>query len=136
MGICLIPMLFVDDYLFKVRLYRALIFLVISCPCALVISIPLGYFGGIGAASKNGIMFKGSIFLDVMAAIQMVVNDKTGTLTKGVFRVQKVVTISIPEADLVRYTAAIEAKSTHPVSSAIVAFAKDDFKNVAVTEVT
>ena len=135
-SICLIPMLFVDDYVFKDWLYRALIFLVISCPCALVISIPLGYFGGIGAASKNGILFKGSTFLDVMAAIQVVVMDKTGTLTKGVFRVQKVVALTISEADLVRYTAAIEAKSTHPVGSAIVAFAKDDFKNVAVTEVT
>ena len=135
-GICLIPMLFVDDYIFRDWLYRALIFLVISCPCALVISIPLGYFGGIGAASKNGILFKGSTFLDVMAAIQVVVMDKTGTLTKGVFKVQKVVAISIPEADLVRYTAAIEAKSTHPVGSAIVAFAKDNFKNAEVTEVT
>ena len=135
-AICLIPMLFVDDYVFKDWLYRALIFLVISCPCALVISIPLGYFGGIGAASKNGILFKGSTFLDVMAAIQVVVMDKTGTLTKGVFKVQKVVAEGISEADLVRYTAAIEAKSTHPVGSAIVAFAKNDFKNVAVTDVT
>ena len=135
-AICVLPMFFVSDYQFNDWLYRALIFLVISCPCALVISIPLGYFGGIGAASKNGILFKGSTFLDVMAAIQVVVMDKTGTLTKGVFRVQKVVALTISEADLVRYTAAIEAKSTHPVGSAIVAFAKDDFKNVAVTEVT
>jgi Cd2+/Zn2+-exporting ATPase len=70
---------------------RALVFLVISCPCALVISIPLGYFGGIGAASKNGILFKGSNFLDVMASIQNVVMDKTGTMTEGVFKVQEVV---------------------------------------------
>ena len=135
-GICLIPMLFVDDYTFKDWLYRALIFLVISCPCALVISIPLGYFGGIGAASKNGILFKGSTFLDVMAAIQVVVMDKTGTLTKGVFKVQKVVAIGISEVDLVKYTAAIEAKSTHPVGSAIVAFANDDYNEVTVTDVT
>ena len=135
-GICLIPMLFVDDYTFKDWLYRALIFLVISCPCALVISIPLGYFGGIGAASKNGILFKGSTFLDVMAAIQVVVMDKTGTLTKGVFKVQKVVAIGISAVDLVRYTAAIEAKSTHPVGSAIVAFANDNYNEITVTDVS
>ena len=85
--ICVVPMLFVADYQFRDWLYRALIFLVISCPCALVISIPLGYFGGIGAASKNGILFKGSNFLDVMATIQNVVMDKTGTMTEGVFNV-------------------------------------------------
>ena len=135
-GICLIPLLFVDDYVFKEWLYRALIFLVISCPCALVISIPLGYFGGIGAASKNGILFKGSTFLDTMAAIQIVVLDKTGTLTKGVFRVQKVVAIEISETDLVNYTAAIEAKSTHPVGSAIIEFANNAKNETVVTGVT
>lgn len=135
-GICLIPLLFVDDYVFKEWLYRALIFLVISCPCALVISIPLGYFGGIGAASKNGILFKGSTFLDTMAAIQVVVLDKTGTLTKGVFRVQKVVAIGISESDLVNYTAAIEAKSTHPVGSAIIEFANNAKNETVVTGVT
>ena len=135
-AICLVPLLFVDEYVFKDWLYRALIFLVISCPCALVISIPLGYFGGIGAASKNGILFKGSTFLDVMAAIQVVVMDKTGTLTKGVFKVQKVVAIGISEVDLVKYTAAIEAKSTHPVGSTIVLFANDDYNEVTVTDVT
>ena len=135
-GICLIPLLFVDNYVFKEWLYRALIFLVISCPCALVISIPLGYFGGIGAASKNGILFKGSTFLDTMAAIQVVVLDKTGTLTKGVFRVQKVVAIEISETDLVNYTAAIEAKSTHPVGSAIIEFANNAKNETVVTGVT
>ncbi len=72
--ICLVPYFFVDDYVFRDWLYRALIFLVISCPCALVISIPLGYFGGIGAASRNGILFKGSNFLDKIAEIQNVAN--------------------------------------------------------------
>lgn len=134
-GISLIPILFVDDYIFKEWLYRALIFLVISCPCALVISIPLGYFGGIGAASKNGILFKGSTFLDTMAAIQVVVLDKTGTLTKGVFRVQKVMAIGISEADLIKYTAAIEAKSTHLVGSAIIEFANNAKNETVVTEV-
>ncbi|MFV5693636.1 heavy metal translocating P-type ATPase [Flavobacterium sp. LT1R49] len=134
-GICLLPMLFVENYVFKDWLYRALIFLVISCPCALVISIPLGYFGGIGAASKNGILIKGSTFLDILAAIQVVVMDKTGTLTKGVFKVQKVVAIGISETDLVKYTAAIETKSTHPVGSAIIEYAKDIVKDTIVTEV-
>ena len=134
-AICLVPILIVDDYVFKDWLYRALIFLVISCPCALVISIPLGYFGGIGAASKNGILFKGSTFLDIMASIQVVVMDKTGTLTKGVFKVQKVVSVENDEANLVRYTAAIESKSTHPVGSAIVQYANLSFEDVIVSEV-
>jgi Cd2+/Zn2+-exporting ATPase len=134
-GICLIPLLFVENYVFKDWLYRALIFLVISCPCALVISIPLGYFGGIGAASKNGILIKGSTFLDILASIQVVVMDKTGTLTKGVFKVQKVVATGILEVDLVKYTAAIEAKSTHPVGSAIIEYTKDIAKDTITTEV-
>jgi Cd2+/Zn2+-exporting ATPase len=134
-GICLLPMLFVEDYNFNDWLYRALIFLVISCPCALVISIPLGYFGGIGAASKNGILFKGSNFLDLMASIDVVVMDKTGTLTKGVFKVQKVVAVDILEADLVKYTAALETKSTHPVGTAIIEYAEGTEKNAIVTDV-
>ncbi len=134
-GICLLPMLFVENYNFNDWLYRALIFLVISCPCALVISIPLGYFGGIGAASKNGILFKGSNFLDIMASIQVVVMDKTGTLTKGVFQVQKVVAVGISEDDLVKYTAALETKSTHPVGTAIIEYAKGSEKNATVTDV-
>jgi Cd2+/Zn2+-exporting ATPase len=134
-GICLLPILFVENYNFNDWLYRALIFLVISCPCALVISIPLGYFGGIGAASKNGILFKGSNFLDLMAAIEVVVMDKTGTLTKGVFKVQKVVAVDIAEADLVKYTAALETKSTHPVGTAIIEYAKGTEKNATVTDV-
>lgn len=134
-AICLVPMLFVDNYIFRDWLYRALVFLVISCPCALVISIPLGYFGGIGAASKNGILFKGSTFLDIMASIQVVVMDKTGTLTKGVFKVQKVVAVGISEADLVKYTAALETKSTHPVGTAIIEYAKGSEKDATVADV-
>ncbi len=134
-AICIIPIAFVDNYVFSDWLYRALIFLVISCPCALVISIPLGYFGGIGAASKNGILVKGSNFLDIMATIQVVVMDKTGTLTKGVFKVQKVVAVDISEADLVKFTAALETKSTHPVGTAIIEYAKGTEKNATVTGV-
>ena len=118
--ICVVPMFFVDDYIFRDWLYRALVFLVISCPCALVISIPLGYFGGIGAASKNGILFKGSNFLDVMASIQNVVMDKTGTMTEGVFKVQEVVfNPSFNKDDILQMVNALESQSTHPVATAI-----------------
>ncbi len=118
-GICLLPALFVSDYVFNDWLYRALVFLVISCPCALVISIPLGYFGGIGLASRNGILFKGSNYLDVMTKIDTVVMDKTGTLTKGVFKVQKIVAVGIEESELLTLAAGIESKSTHPIAIAI-----------------
>ncbi|NMH24258.1 heavy metal translocating P-type ATPase [Flavobacterium solisilvae] len=118
--ICVVPMLFVADYQFRDWLYRALVFLVISCPCALVISIPLGYFGGIGAASKNGILFKGSNFLDVMASIQNVVMDKTGTMTEGVFKVQEVVFNSnFNQNEILQMVNALESQSTHPVATAI-----------------
>jgi Cd2+/Zn2+-exporting ATPase len=134
-AICVLPMFLVDNYVFRDWLYRALVFLVISCPCALVISIPLGYFGGIGAASKNGILFKGSSFLDIMASIQVVVMDKTGTLTKGVFKVQKVVAVDVAETDLIKWVAALETKSTHPVGTAIIEHAKGTEKDSKVTDV-
>ncbi len=120
LGICLLPYFFISNYIFTEWLYRSLVFLVISCPCALVISIPLGYFGGIGLASKNGILFKGSNYLDVMTTIDTVVMDKTGTLTKGVFKVQKIVAVGIDEKELLKLTASIESKSTHPIALAIV----------------
>ncbi|GAA4506726.1 heavy metal translocating P-type ATPase [Hymenobacter ginsengisoli] len=120
-----LPYFFVDDYVFRDWLYRALVFLVISCPCALVISIPLGYFGGIGAASKAGVLFKGSNFLDVMREIDTVVMDKTGTITKGVFAVQQVVTApGQTEARFTALAAALEAKSTHPIAQALVQHVK------------
>lgn len=119
-GICLVPYFFVDNYVFNDWLYRALVFLVISCPCALVISIPLGYFGGIGAASRNGILFKGSNFLDAMAAIQNVVMDKTGTMTEGVFKVQEVVfNKDFDKEEILKLVNALESQSTHPVATAI-----------------
>ena len=118
----LVPSFVVHDYVFRDWLYRALVFLVISCPCALVISIPLGYFGGIGAASKAGILFKGSNFLDVLREIDTVVMDKTGTLTKGVFAVQQVQPApGTEQAQLLRLVGALEAKSTHPIAKAVVA---------------
>ena len=90
-AICFVPYFFVADYVFTDWLYRALIFLVISCPCALVISIPLGYFGGLGAASKNGLLFKGATYLDQLTKVNTLVMDKTGTVTKGVFKIKDIV---------------------------------------------
>ena len=119
-AICFVPYFFVADYQFTDWLYRALIFLVISCPCALVISIPLGYFGGIGAASRNGILVKGSNFLDVLASVQNVVMDKTGTMTEGVFKVQEVVFNSDYNKDeILQMVNTLESLSTHPVATAI-----------------
>lgn len=119
-AICLLPYFFVENYEFRDWLYRALVFLVISCPCALVISIPLGYFGGIGAASKNGILFKGSNFLDALSDIQNVVMDKTGTMTAGVFKVQEVnFNPEFDKAEILELVNILESHSTHPVATAI-----------------
>lgn len=118
--ITLLPFFFVENYFLNQWLYRALVFLVISCPCALVISIPLGYFGGIGAASKNGILFKGSNFLDIIANIQNVVMDKTGTMTEGVFKVQEVnIKPEFNKDEILQMINALESQSTHPVATAI-----------------
>lgn len=122
--ITVVPYFLVADYQFADWLYRGLVFLVIGCPCALVISIPLGYFGGIGAGSRQGILVKGSVFLDLMTQLKMVVVDKTGTMTKGVFTVQEVKPVSIEAAALARLTAALESKSTHPVATAIIDYAQ------------
>ncbi|MCY7356243.1 MAG: cadmium-translocating P-type ATPase [Rudanella sp.] len=119
-----VPYFFITDYQFSDWLYRGLVFLVIGCPCALVISIPLGYFGGIGAGSRQGILFKGSVFLDLMTQLKTVVMDKTGTLTKGVFKVQDVKPVGIEAPELARLTAALESKSTHPVATAILEYAR------------
>jgi Cd2+/Zn2+-exporting ATPase len=118
--ITLLPYFFAENYEFSKWLYRALVFLVISCPCALVISIPLGYFGGIGAASKNGILFKGSNFLDIIAEIKNVVMDKTGTMTEGVFKVQEVIIKQdFNKDEILQMVNALESQSTHPVATAI-----------------
>ncbi len=120
-AITLLPYFFVADYVLGDWLYRALVFLVISCPCALVVSIPLGYFGGIGAASRRGILFKGATYLDLIAKADTVVVDKTGTLTEGVFAVQQVVPHGVDRAELVALAAALESKSDHPVARAVAA---------------
>jgi Cd2+/Zn2+-exporting ATPase len=129
-GLTFIPYFFVDDYDFNAWLYRALIFLVISCPCALVVAIPLGYFGGIGAGSRNGILFKGSSYLDRMTRVDTVVMDKTGTLTKGVFNVQKVVSKGLDEKEWLPLVEAIEAQSTHPIAKAVVEYVASNQKLV------
>ena len=106
-------------------LYRALVFLVISCPCALVVSIPLGYFSGIGAASRLGVLFKGGNYLHAITKIDTVVFDKTGTLTKGVFEVQAVETAGgIAAGEVVAWVAAAEQHSTHPIARAVARYAE------------
>ena len=136
-GLTFLPYFFVDDYVFNEWLYRALIFLVISCPCALVISIPLGYFGGLGAASKNGILFKGASFLDEMTKVNAVVMDKTGTVTKGVFKIKDIKAIDLEEPEFMKYLMAMEEQSTHPIAKAIMAYKAegDDFQASKVTEI-
>lgn len=122
-------------FVFNDWLYRALVFLVISCPCALVVSIPLGYFGGIGAASRLGILFKGGNYLDAITKINTVVFDKTGTLTKGTFEVQECKSASgISEKELIKLVASVESDSTHPIAKAIVNHAK--LQNVELLPVT
>ena len=135
-ALTLFPYFFVDNYVFKDWLYRALIFLVISCPCALVISIPLGYFGGLGAASKNGILFKGASFLDTMAKVNTLVMDKTGTITKGVFKIQEIHTLIMEEKEMMQYVLALEATSTHPIAQALLDYPLDEtFKATDTQEI-
>lgn len=123
-------------FTFNDWLYRALVFLVISCPCALVVSIPLGYFGGIGAASRLGILFKGGNYLDAVTKINTVVFDKTGTLTKGTFEVQFCNCESgVSEEDLIRMIASVESSSTHPIAKAVVNYAgQRDIELSSVTD--
>lgn len=123
-------------FTFNDWLYRALVFLVISCPCALVVSIPLGYFGGIGAASRLGILFKGGNYLDAVTKINTVVFDKTGTLTKGTFEVQFCNCESgVSEEELIRMIASVESSSTHPIAKAVVNYAgRRDIELSSVTD--
>ncbi|MBP8641417.1 MAG: cadmium-translocating P-type ATPase, partial [Oscillospiraceae bacterium] len=114
--LAVIPPLVLKDAAFSDWLYRALVFLVISCPCALVISIPLSFFGGIGGASRMGILVKGSNYLEALSKTEVVVFDKTGTLTKGVFKVQKIVPDGITAEELLELAAYAESYSNHPIS--------------------
>lgn len=121
-GIAFLPPLILTGAEFKTWIYRALVVLVISCPCALVISIPLGYFGGVGRASRQGILVKGSNFLDALSKVKTVVFDKTGTLTRGDFTVQKVVPVNgYGEQRLLEFAMLAELHSSHPIAKSIVA---------------
>jgi Zn2+/Cd2+-exporting ATPase len=120
LAVALIPPLVILGATHIEWVYRALILLVISCPCGLVISIPLGYFGGIGGAAKRGILVKGSTFLDTLAGVKAIAFDKTGTLTKGVFKVTEIVPYNgFDRADLLRIAAAAESNSNHPIAKSI-----------------
>lgn len=123
-------------FIFNDWLYRALVFLVISCPCALVVSIPLGYFGGIGAASKHGVLFKGGNYLDAITKVNTVVFDKTGTLTKGVFEVQTIwIENGFSKEEVLSIIASVEANSNHPIAKAITEYAgKINIPILPVTE--
>lgn len=119
--LAVIPPLVIPGAAFSSWVYRALIFLVVSCPCALVISIPLGFFGGIGGASKQGILIKGSNYLEALNYVDTVVFDKTGTLTKGVFKVTKLSpTESMPAEELLKWAAYAESYSNHPIAASII----------------
>lgn len=120
LAVAVLPPVLVPGARFSDWVYRALILLVVSCPCALVISIPLGYFGGIGGASRRGILVKGSNFLDALASLKTVVFDKTGTLTKGVFKVTKIIPENgFSEEEVLRIAAQVESGSNHPIARSI-----------------
>ena len=135
--IAVIPPLFISGAAFSDWIYRALVVLVISCPCALVISIPLGYFGGIGGASRKGILIKGSNYLDVLTKVKTVVFDKTGTLTKGEFRVTEVVTENgFLKEDIIKYAAYAEANSSHPIAKSVINAFNDKIQVNEIKNVT
>ncbi|WP_042277762.1 heavy metal translocating P-type ATPase, partial [[Clostridium] dakarense] len=117
--VAVVPPIIIPGATFSEWLYRGLVFLVVSCPCALVLSIPLSFFSGIGFASKNGILIKGSNYLEALRNVDTVVFDKTGTLTKGVFNVTKVNAVGISEEQLLEYAAFAEANSNHPIAKSI-----------------
>lgn len=123
--VAVVPPLLVPDATFKTWVSRALVFLVVSCPCALVLSVPLGFFGGIGGAAKNGILIKGGNFVEALARLKILAADKTGTLTKGVFKVTAVAPLSCTAPELLEICALAEAASNHPVAAALrVAYGK------------
>ena len=130
-ALAFIPPLLIPGATFAEWINRALVFLVVSCPCALVVSIPLGFFGGIGGASKNGILVKGSNYLEALNNVDTVVFDKTGTLTKGVFKVTRIMAYGpIPDVDLLEYAAYAESYSNHPIALSIQkAYGKEIDKN-------
>lgn len=118
--IAVIPSIFIKDALFSTWLYRSLVFLVVSCPCALVVSVPLGFFAGIGGASKKGVLVKGSNYLELLKDLETVVFDKTGTLTEGVFSVTEINTNGIDKEKLIEVAAMAESFSNHPIAISII----------------
>jgi len=133
--LAIIPPFIIPGAIFSDWIYRALTFLVVSCPCALVISIPLGFFGGIGGASKVGILVKGSNYLEALADAEIVVFDKTGTLTEGVFEVQKIEAVGIQKEELLKYVAYVESNSNHPISISIGKTYGEEIDNTKIEEV-
>lgn len=127
-ALAIVPSLMTSDW--NTWIYRALIFLVISCPCALVISVPLSFFGGIGAASKQGILVKGSNYLEALNDVDTVAFDKTGTLTKGQFSVVQVNSVNISEQKLLQIAASVEKNSTHPIAKSILQAYKGELLTV------
>ena len=131
----LVSMVLGNDPLFQQWIYRALTFLVISCPCALVISVPLGFFAGLGGASREGILIKGSSFLEALAEAEIVVFDKTGTLTKGVFEVSEVSSIDLSEERMVELAALAESSSPHPIAASLITAYGKEIDRSRITEV-
>ncbi len=133
--LAIVPPLIIKNTTFSEWIYRALSFLVVSCPCALVISIPLSFFGGIGCASKNGILIKGSNYLEAISKLETIVFDKTGTLTEGVFNVQKINSIEISEEELLEIAAYAEWFSNHPIAKSIKSAYNKDVEEVKIEDV-
>lgn len=133
--LAVIPPLIIKDTTFSEWIYRALSFLVVSCPCALVISIPLSFFGGIGSASKHGILIKGSNYIEAISKLETIVFDKTGTLTEGVFNVQKINSIEISEEELLEIAAYAEWYSNHPIAKSIKSAYNKDVEAVKIEDV-
>ena len=133
--LAILPPIFIEGFTFNESLYRALAFLVVSCPCALVISIPLSFFGGIGGASKMGILIKGSNYLEALSNTEIVAFDKTGTLTEGVFEVQKIEAIEISEDELIKIAVYAENYSTHPISNSIKSLYSEIIDEKLITDV-
>lgn len=133
--LAIIPPLVIDGATFSDWIYRALAFLVVSCPCALVISIPLSFFGGIGGASKKGVLVKGSNYLEALAETEIVVFDKTGTLTKGVFNVQEIHPEGVSKEELLELTAYAESYSNHPISLSLKRAYSKEIDNGRISDV-
>ncbi len=133
--LAVLPPLLISGATFSDWVYRALTFLVISCPCALVISIPLGFFGGIGGASRLGILVKGSNYLEALSQVNTVVFDKTGTLTKGVFNVTEINPVSISQGELLEVAALSESFSSHPISASLIKAYGKEIDTTKITDV-